>query len=234
MSYCVNCGVELESGQKHCPLCGVKVVNPAQKEPPQEEKTFPQQKDELQKKDRLFWLKFISIIFAALILTCVLTNLLYDGHLSWSIYVIGGAFMLWVFSTSPLYFRSFDLKKMLAADMAAIFIGLSLIEYQAPGSGWVLFVALPLILYCILVWLLIIYLAKIKLITGLGISAVLLISIALMMPLLETLLDLYFKHSVVLFWSWFITAPCLTVSALLILLNRNKAFKEEMSRRLHF
>ena len=234
MSYCVNCGVELESGQKHCPLCGVRVVNPAQKEKPQEEMTFPQQKDELQKKDRLFWLKFISIIFTALILTCVLANLLYDGRLSWSIYVIGGAFMLWVFSTSPLYFSKFNLKKMLAADMAAIFIGLSLIEYQAPGSGWVLFVALPLILYCTLVWLLIIYFAKIKLITGLGISAGLLISVALMMPLLETLLDLYFKHTVTLFWSWFITAPCLTVSALLILLNKNKSFKEEMSRRLHF
>ena len=233
MSYCVNCGVELESRQKHCPLCGVKVVNPAQKEPPQEEKTFPQQKDVLQRKDRVFWLKFISILFAVPILTCVLANLLYNGQLTWSIYVIAGAFMLWSFSTSPLYFRKFNFNKMLVTDMAAVFIGLAFIEYQAPGSGWVLAVALPLILYCILVWFLIIYFARIKLITGLGISAGLLISIALMMPLLEALLDLYFKHTVMLFWSWFITAPCLTAAALLILLNKNKHFREEMSKRLH-
>ena len=28
MSYCVNCGVELEKGAKKCPLCGTKVINP--------------------------------------------------------------------------------------------------------------------------------------------------------------------------------------------------------------
>ena len=28
MSYCVNCGVELEKGAKKCPLCGTEVINP--------------------------------------------------------------------------------------------------------------------------------------------------------------------------------------------------------------
>ena len=28
MSYCVNCGVELHAGVKHCPLCGTPVYNP--------------------------------------------------------------------------------------------------------------------------------------------------------------------------------------------------------------
>ena len=30
MSYCVNCGVELESSEKCCPLCGLEVQNPRQ------------------------------------------------------------------------------------------------------------------------------------------------------------------------------------------------------------
>ena len=28
MSYCVNCGVELEKSEKACPLCGIEVKNP--------------------------------------------------------------------------------------------------------------------------------------------------------------------------------------------------------------
>ena len=32
MSYCVNCGVELDAAIKSCPLCGVTVINPCQPE----------------------------------------------------------------------------------------------------------------------------------------------------------------------------------------------------------
>ena len=28
MSYCVNCGVELNSNEKRCPLCSTPVINP--------------------------------------------------------------------------------------------------------------------------------------------------------------------------------------------------------------
>jgi len=77
MSYCVNCGVELEAAQKKCPLCDVPVVNPLV--PQQEEKTtFPAQTDVLKKTDRIFWIKFITILLAVPIITCIITNLLSD------------------------------------------------------------------------------------------------------------------------------------------------------------
>ena len=234
MSYCVNCGVELEAAQKKCPLCSVKVVNPADTQPQQQPKTFPVQKDELKKKDRVFWINFITILLAVPIITCVLSNLLVGYKLTWSIYVIGGVFMLWVFSTSPFWFRKFNSKKMLLADMAAIIIGLFLIETQAPGKGWVVVVALPTVLYSFASWLLIIHIAKIRATGSLDIAAAFFVSIAIMLPGFEALLDVYFQQTVSLIWSWFIIAPCLSVAALLIILNRNKRFKQEMSKRLHF
>ena len=49
MSYCVNCGVELEKSEKKCPLCGVEVINP--KEPPQDkeprQRPYPNRIEEL-------------------------------------------------------------------------------------------------------------------------------------------------------------------------------------------
>ena len=34
MSYCVNCGVELEASLKRCPLCGTEIINPNERSVP--------------------------------------------------------------------------------------------------------------------------------------------------------------------------------------------------------
>jgi hypothetical protein len=233
MSYCVNCGVELEAAQKTCPLCKVAVVNP--NEPREEEKTtFPIHRDELKKTDRMFWIKFITILLVVPIITCVLTNLLSDQRITWSIYVIAGVFILWVLATVPFYFKKFNYIKMLLLDIAGIIIGLFVIEIYAAGAGWVMLIVLPIGLYCMLAGLIIVYLAKARYIRRLGVAAAIFISIAVMLPGLEVLIDIYNSNPVNIAWSWFVIAPCLSVAALLILLNKNKRFKNELQKRLHF
>ena len=101
MSYCVNCGVELERSLKKCPLCGVAVLNPLEKDAPEETPAFPQSRDELKKKDRTFWVGFFSIVYLVPIVTCVVCNLLFNPHSPWSAFVAAGILMLWVFTTSP-------------------------------------------------------------------------------------------------------------------------------------
>lgn len=234
MSYCVNCGVELERSQIKCPLCSVIVINPADKEAPQDRKTFPKKRDELEKKDRAFWINFISILLAVPIATCVLSNLLYDKTISWSIFVIAGVFILWALCTSPFYFKKFSYTKMLFVDMAAILIGLATIEFQVPGRGWTFYIALPIVLYCFASALFIIFLTKKKIINGLRITTVIFTAVAVMLFMLEMLLDLYSSGMISLFWSWFVIAPCLSVASLFILLDKNKRFKHEMAKRLHF
>ncbi len=234
MSYCVNCGVELEASQKSCPLCGVIVVNPIKEQIHHDKKMFPEKRDELKKKDRAFWIKFISILLAVPIATCVLSNLLYDHTISWSIYVIAGVFILWALCTSPFYFKKFSYTKMLFVDMAAILIGVAAIELQTPGRGWTLYIALPIVLFCFGSALLTIYLAKKKVVFGLRIITVIFVFAAIMLFILEILLDLYSSGTISLFWSWFVIAPCLSIASLFILLDKNKNFKHEMAKRLHF
>ena len=54
MSYCVNCGVELDASAKICPLCNTPVINPkvleqAAKENYREPETpFPQEKGQVE------------------------------------------------------------------------------------------------------------------------------------------------------------------------------------------
>lgn len=233
MSYCVNCGVELEAAKKSCPLCGVAVINPGEKKA-EEKTTYPKQRDELKKTDRMFWIRFISILLAVPIITCVITNLLSDQSITWSIYVIAGVFIMWVAATAPLYFAKFNYVRMLLFDVAGLLTGLFVIEVYAPGTGWVLLIVLPIVLYCTLAGLVIIFLAKSGYIRRLGVAAAIFISIAIMLPGLEVLLDIFNLNAIAITWSWFVIAPCLSVAALLILLNRNKRFKNELQKRLHF
>jgi hypothetical protein len=233
MSYCVNCGVELERTQKSCPLCGAQVFNPADQNPVEKSDTFPDNRDEQKKINRGFWIKFNAIIAAVPIAICLLLNLLYDRRLTWSIFVSASVFMLWAFCTSPFIFRQFNYKKMLFADLIAALLGLGLIAYPFPVNSWYQFVALPLAVYCYLAWWLIIFLNRKKL-PVLVLAAVICVCVSMLLILLEILLDVYTVGHVTLFWSWFVLAPCLAISALLLLLDRNKEVQHEIAKRLHF
>ena len=46
MSYCVNCGVELDASATKCPLCDTPVYNPKAPEPATQPSPFPKEKGE--------------------------------------------------------------------------------------------------------------------------------------------------------------------------------------------
>jgi hypothetical protein len=233
MSYCVNCGVELERSLKKCPLCGVPVVNPLMKEEEEEPPVFPQSRDELKKKDRTFWIGFFSIVYLVAIVTCVLCNLLFNPHSPWSAYAVAGILMIWVFTTSPFYFIKFDYRKMTGIDLVGILAGLLIIQAVTGGRNWFLAIALPIVACCFVMLMVFITLADKKILRGLGISAALVTAAGILAVLIEVFVDLYTLNIVSPAWSWFVVAPCLSIAALLILLDRNEKFRQELAKRLH-
>ena len=57
MSYCVNCGVELESSLTECPLCNTPVINPKELHNYQKPSPYPREKgqvDVVKKKESLY------------------------------------------------------------------------------------------------------------------------------------------------------------------------------------
>jgi len=55
MSYCVNCGVELDASATKCPLCDTPVYNPKAPEPSTQPSPFPKEKGQVEvvkRKDR--------------------------------------------------------------------------------------------------------------------------------------------------------------------------------------
>ena len=51
MSYCVNCGVELDETLRRCPLCGTEVINPNQRSAPDPAaRPFPSKVEQLERR----------------------------------------------------------------------------------------------------------------------------------------------------------------------------------------
>jgi hypothetical protein len=97
------------------------------------------------------------------------------------------------------------------------------------------YLALPFALYVLLFWLTAIFFIKKGNLKGLlRIVATVFVFLTILMLLIETLLDLYANGTVTLVWSLFTAASGLSIVALMILLDTNKAVKQELAKRLHF
>jgi hypothetical protein len=233
MSYCVNCGVELERSLKACPLCGVTVINPQEKEAPEAPPSFPTARDEFIKKDRTFWVGFFSLLYLVPVVTCVICNLLYDRSLNWAIFVTAGTLMLWTFTTSPFYFSRPCLRRMLAIDFLAVLFGLLIIQLMTGGKDWFTMIALPVTAYCAAASLILLTLTGKGRLSGFGLSGAITVVVGVLALLVELLTDLYAGGAVHLVWSWFVVAPCISIATLLVMISHNKRFRQELAKRLH-
>ena len=97
MSYCVNCGVELDVSAKDCPLCGTPVINPMELEKFREAQSpFPTKKGQVEavkRKDLGILLTMVTLSTAVI---CGILNRLVFRDNMWSLAVVGSCLLLWV------------------------------------------------------------------------------------------------------------------------------------------
>lgn len=101
MSYCVNCGVELDVSAHKCALCGTAVYNPNKNDEEQKKVLHPFSEhvhlpEELSPYGRKkLVLAIVTTVMAIPNLVCILLNLtLFKSH-PWSLGVISGTLFLW-------------------------------------------------------------------------------------------------------------------------------------------
>ena len=66
MSYCVNCGVELDASATKCPLCDTPVYNPKAPEPATQPSPFPKEKGQVEVVKR----KDLGVLLTVIVLAC--------------------------------------------------------------------------------------------------------------------------------------------------------------------
>lgn len=234
MSYCVNCGVKLDSSLDRCPLCNTPVLNPneivcAQSLPP-----FPKEKGQVEavKSKDLAILLSVSLTAAAVV--CGLLNLFVFRSSLWSLYVIGACLLIWVLAMPAVAYTRIPICFSLLADGLTIALYQYMISFNTPDKNWLFRLALPI---TALVTLLAIIFALLSrkvssafLMTGLYFfieTAVLSISI-------ELLIERYLLLPYRITWSAVVLAICaVIVIALLTILSRAR-LRNAVRQRLHF
>ncbi len=158
MSYCVNCGVELEASAEKCALCGTPVINPNVMKT-EEEHVFPEKI--VIPKDRLkrYRAAIATLIMLVPTIICIPVNRFITPESNWSVYVVSTSVLLWMFFVAPFFLKktvpqSPYLALVLDGVITVIYI---YVFYWMNSSGtWFYRIAVPLVAVFTLLGLLVI------------------------------------------------------------------------------
>ena len=148
MSYCVNCGVELDDSAKKCALCSTPVINPSKTDTEEETVSAPFSQDVYIPKTvkARFVAGLISLIMLVPNMACFLVNLLLVPGSFWSLHIMSTSLLLWVMFVLPLFKKDHKTYFMWAFDTVAVGAYTFLMMNTLGIVKWYPTCALPIIL----------------------------------------------------------------------------------------
>ena len=193
MSYCVNCGVELNPGTKECPLCRTPVVNPACPVDEDAPAFFPTRREEVAPVSRREAALLLTSMLLSVAICCGLLNLVFYNDLWWSFFIGGAMAMLWVWFVPPLLTRKLPVWGRLTLDVLAVGAYICLIAAAVDGMDWFVGLALPITAAGVLVIPLLYWIIRTRRCSLLVSAVLVLMAIGLFAVLTEFLCDEYLK-----------------------------------------
>ena len=232
LAYCVNCGVELAPGEPRCPLCGIVSVNPLEEQQTDAARPYPSHVERLNKRiDRRYTAMFLSLLLFIPLFVCAFCDLLFCGGLSWSVYVLGGLGLVFVWFLLPFFFRRRRLLKILLSDGLAA-AGMLLLIERMSGGNWFLRLGLPLaVIGTAFAYLLLSMLRADLPLSPFKRAGIALFGAGFVPVLIEGALMLYRGALTLPRWSPYAFFPCAVLGACLFLLDKRAALKEQLERR---
>ena len=229
MSYCVNCGVELNPGAALCPLCGTPAWKPKKDAAPY----FPTRPAVIDPAPRRTAALILSSMLASVVVCCGLLNLVFIPDKPWSLYIIGAAVMLFIWFVLPLCLR-LPLPLRLSLDVIAVGIYVWLISLSVGGGVWFRGLAMPILgLICVLVFLLSLLLrggrhSRLTVLSlSIGAAGLLLLGV-------EYFVNRYAHGVWAPGWSLVTSAVCVALIIPLRVIRRVPALRAEVRRRFNF
>lgn len=184
--------------------------------------------------DRRELVLLLTVLLLSVSLCCGLLNLLFlRTQRAWSLYVIGAAATLWLWSVPPLLHRSLRLWLRLGLDICAVGVYVFLISIDLHGGDWYVHLALPIILsggvMAILLGLLLrdhrrSTLTSITLVIG---------ALGLFAFSIEYWVDRWLYTAFIPGWSVVVLVICAAIIVPLIVIRRTPGLREEARRRFH-
>lgn len=136
MSYCVNCGVELDNSLKKCVLCDTPVINPNVKNEIEEISPFSDELMIPESIKRRFIGFIASVIMLLPCIVMILVNVFFIKDGFWSIKIASVILMAWFLFVLPLFMKKINPYILWFVDTVAVavFGFLFLMFIEAPLS----------------------------------------------------------------------------------------------------
>ena len=233
MSYCVNCGVELESSLQECPLCHTPVINPKETDREIPPSPYPVDKGQVEVVKRKDLGILLSVVLTATGVTCLLLNLLVFGQSLWSLLVIGICICLFVFTFPAVYYSKMPIYLSLLSDGIAVAVYLYMIAYLTPSTDWFWQLGLPIVMLVTLCMEIFTFLLKKIPFSVLSGALCLFIEIPLFCAALELMIRRMLFNPLRLTWSAVVLTVCVIIDVALITILVKKRLRNEVRRRLH-
>jgi len=233
MSYCVNCGVELDVTASFCPLCHTPVVNPGKPADTQAPKPFPTHRVEVPEASKWEVAVLLTAMLLSVAVCCGILNIFLRAERVWSLYVIGAAVMLWIWFVPPLLLRGKFLLLRLVLDVLAVALYVFLISLDLDGGDWYWHLALPIVLLggaCVLFLGLIFRGGKRSILTSI---TLLIGTVGVFLFGVELFVDRFVLGAWEPGWSLVVLMVCVALVIPLIVVRRVPALREEVRRRFH-
>ena len=224
MSYCVNCGVELDATAGECPLCNTPVLNPKEIERHAFQavdagksgaEPFPREKGQVETANK----KDLGILLSTVVLASA---------------VIGACAILWVVMIPAVIYTKQSVYISLLLDGAVVAVYLYMLTFMTEGSGWFWGLGLPIV---------VLVTATAEALTAcilrlprsfLTVALYLFTAIGALCVVLEVLIDRYIEDEITIRWSAVVLVVCVVLDIALITMLSRRRLRNAVRRRLHF
>jgi hypothetical protein len=219
MSYCINCGVELEEDVSSCPLCGFPVGKENITEIMDKSEHYPSDIILLHKKEtrRHIW-ELSGIITFSGIVVCTIVDLVIHKNLSWSLYADTSILASWICLTLILLaFRKYFL--IVPGLLVSVLTMLFLFNLISPPVNWFYGIALPVTIALFIAVIIISLLWKVAHFRGFNILAIAFLVLSGFCIVSEVFIDKYISGEVDIRWSAIVAVSILPIALVLLFVH---------------
>ena len=235
MSYCVNCGVELDASAKECPLCNTPVLNPRELEKMvHAQQPFPTKKGTVETVKRRDLGLLISMVVLATAVTCGILNAFVFQGVMWSLAVIGVCAILWVILIPVIIYTKQPVYVSLLFDGLVVVAYLYMLTFLTGMGEWFPELGVPIVLWVTAVAEAFTLCVRRLPRSFLTVSLYRFTAVGLLCGGLEILIDRYLGGHIALSWSAVVMTVCGIVDIAIITMLSRRRLRNAVRRRLHF
>lgn len=233
MSYCVNCGVELDKDLKACPLCQTIVINPNELIV-RENEAFPKHKGEVERVKRRDVGVLISTFLLATAVTCGLLNLLvYDG-VAWAPTVMGVCGFIWATLFPFIFYDRLPVYIYILFDGFMAGVSILTINIMTVSDAWAWELGIPIVALVTGVAELLAFAIVVLPKSFLTIMLYIFTAISVFCIGLELEIDHFLGERMYPSWSAVVATVLVIFNVVIVTLLCSKRLRAEVRRRLHF